>query len=85
MDTKEIQKRIEAAVADYVECDQAWGDAPMLEINPETFEMDIVDEESDDSFHYVDMMELLRMSVTTPGAWEPDPEAIETLALSYKD
>lgn len=83
MELEEIKKRIEEAVADYVECDQAWGDSPMLEINPATMEMQVTDEETDDSLDYVDMMDLLRMSVSNPGQWEADPEAIASLAESY--
>lgn len=83
MELEEIRKRIEDAVADYVDCDQAWGDSPMLEINPATMEMRVTDEEENDTLDYIDMMELLRMSVTTPGKWEADPEAINALAESY--
>ncbi|MBD5204053.1 MAG: hypothetical protein HDS82_04160 [Bacteroidales bacterium] len=84
METQELRKKVEDLVAEYIECDQAWGDSPMIEINPSTFEMNIVDEETDDSLDYVDMMDLLHMSVSNPGAWEADTEAILSLVESYQ-
>lgn len=83
MEKNEIITKIATLVADYIECDQAWGDSPMIEINPGSLEMRIVDEELDPALDYVDMMDLLRMSVENPGRWEAEPEAIDSLAGSY--
>lgn len=83
MTVTELNERIAALVAEYLKCDQAWGDNPMLEINPETFAMRIAEEEENEALDYVDMMDLLHMSVENPGQWEADPEAIAELASSY--
>lgn len=85
MDINEFSRRIEERVAEYAESDQSWSDAAMLEINPETLEMRIVDEEENDSLDYIDIMDLVEMSVETPGAWKPSQEAIADLAASYLD
>lgn len=83
MEKKDIRAKIAALVADYLECDQAWSDSPMIEIDPTTMTMRIVDEEADEALDYVDMMDLLHMSVENPGEWEADNEAIDSLAESY--
>ncbi|MDE7496925.1 MAG: hypothetical protein K2M67_08775 [Muribaculaceae bacterium] len=83
MTKNEIIDKVAALVADYLECDQAWGDSPMIEIDPSDFSMRITEEEERPELDYVDMMDLLQMSVTDPGQWEADEEAIAYLADSY--
>ena len=83
MTKNEIIEKVAALVADYLECDQAWGDSPMIEIDPSDFSMRITEEEERPELDYVDMMDLLQMSVTDPGQWEADEEAIASLADSY--
>lgn len=84
MDTKEFIRNLTELVDDYIAHDEAYSDDVQLEINTVTWEMDIADPENDlPNCDYYPMMELVRMSATDPGRWEPDREAIADVAAEY--
>lgn len=84
MDTKEFTKRLTELVEDYIAAEESYSDDVQLEINTVNWEMDIADPENDlPNCDYYPMMDLVRMSATEPGRWEPDPEAISDVAAEY--
>lgn len=79
-----ITDKITEQVCHYLNNEQQYTDNIQLRINPQTFEVDLADAEDDlPTFDYVPIMELIKMSSTTPGQWEPDTEAINLLAADY--
>lgn len=84
MDTKELIKRITDTVSEYIAEEEAYSDDAQLQINTLTREMEIADPDSDLlDCDYWPIMDLVRMSPTQPGKWEPDPEAIAEVANDY--
>lgn len=84
MDTNTFIERITETVKDYIAGEEGYSDDVQLEINTMTWEMDIADPENDlPECDYYPMMDLVRMSVTEAGKWEPDEEAIESVAAEY--
>ena len=84
MNTKEFIKNVTEIVEDYVAEEEAYTDNVQLQINTLTWEMEIADPENDlPDCDYYPVMDLVRMSTKNPGSWEPDPEAIESVAAEY--
>ena len=84
MDSKEFEKRIKETVEDYIAGEEGYSDDVQLEINTTDWSMDIADPENDlPNCDYYPMMDLVKMSVSEPGRWEPDEAAIESIAAEY--
>lgn len=84
METKELEKRIYNAVKDFTEYEETFSDNAQIRINPLTGEVEIADPDDDlDGFDYYPAMDLVEMSVETPGKWIPDAEAIAEVAAEY--
>lgn len=84
MDRKKFIELITAIVNEYILDEENYSDDVQLEINTTTWEMDIADPENDlPSCDYYPIMDLVKMSTSEPGKWEPDEEAIESLAAEY--
>ena len=84
MNTKDFIKRIKDTVEDYIAGEENYSDDVQLEINTVNWEMDIADPENDlPDCDYYPILDLVKMSVEQPGKWEPDMEAIESVAAEY--
>lgn len=84
MNTKDFTKRLTELVREYIAEEDAYGDDVQLQVNTLTWEMEIADPDNDlPDCDYWPMMDLVRMSASEPGKWEPDPEAISEVAAEY--
>ena len=84
MTTSDFIKRLTETVEDYIGGEESSSDDVQLEINTVTWEMDIADPENNlPNCDYYPMMDLVRMSVSEPGQWEPDTDAISDVAAEY--
>ncbi len=82
-----LKDKIEALLEEYLEAPEAWSDNVMIEVNPESVDARLaeVDDEAIETspLDYWAVMDLLQMSVSNPGEWEIDREALDELAASY--
>ena len=84
MNNKEFICRVREAVEEYIADEEGYSDDVQLEINTTDWSMDIADPENDlPNCDYYPVMDLVKMSVSEPGKWEPDMEAIESIAAEY--
>lgn len=84
MNTKDFIKKVTDTVLDYIAEEEAYSDDVQLEINTNTWDMDIADPENDlPECDYYPVMDLVRMSTENPGQWEPDTDAITDIAAEY--
>lgn len=84
MNTKDFTKRLTELVREYIAEEDAYGDDVQLQVNTLTWEMEIADPENDlPDCDYWPMMDLVRMSASEPGKWEPDTDAISEVAAEY--
>ena len=84
MNQKEFVKRLRETVEDYIAGEEGYSDDVQLEINTTDWSMDIADPENDlPNCDYYPMLDLVKMSITEPGKWEPDMSAIESIAAEY--
>lgn len=84
MKTNDFINKLTSLVKEYIAEEEAYTDNVQLQINTLTFEMEIADPENDlPDCDYYPMMDLVRMSVSNPGSWEPDPDAIADVAAEY--
>ncbi len=84
MNTKAFIENLTSLVNEYIAEEEAYTDNVQLQINTLTWEMEIADPDNDlPDCDYYPMMDLVQMSTENPGAWEPDPEAIESIAAEY--
>ena len=84
MNTKDFISKITEIVKEYIASEESYGDDVQLEINTETWEMDIADPENDlPNCDYYPMMDLVMMSAENPGQWLPDQASIESVASEY--
>ncbi len=84
MNTNEFIKNLTALVKEYIAEEEAYSDDVQLQINTTDWQMEIADPENDlPNCDYYPMMDLIRMSASTPGAWEPDTDAIADVAADY--
>lgn len=84
MNTKDFISKITEMVKEYIAAEESYGDDVQLEINTETWEMDIADPENDlPNCDYYPMMDLVMMSAENPGQWLPDQASIESVASEY--
>lgn len=83
-----IKEEVRALLEEYLDAPEAWSDNVMIEMDPETLECKLYDDEGADieasDKDYWEVMDLLSMSVDGDGAWEIDPDALEELAASYQ-
>ena len=84
MNNKQFIDAVTELVKEYILDEENYSDDVQLEINTTTWEMDIADPENDlPGCDYYPVMDLVKMSVSEPGKWIPDDEAIESLAAEY--
>ncbi|MDE6577540.1 MAG: hypothetical protein K2J82_04155 [Muribaculaceae bacterium] len=84
MNTKEFISSLREIVREYIADEEAYNDDVQLQINTTTWELEIADPENDlPNCDYYPMMDLVSMSSTEPGKWEPDEEAIAEVAAEY--
>lgn len=84
MNSIEFTKRLREAVEDFIAGEEGYSDDVQLEINTTDWSIDIADPENDlPNCDYYPMMDLVKMSVSKPGQWEPDEAAIESVAAEY--
>ena len=84
MNTREFCQRVKALVEDYIAEEEGYSYNVQLEINTTDWSMDIADPENDlPNCDYYPVMDLVKMSVSEPGKWEPDDSAIESIAAEY--
>ena len=80
---KELREKIAEAVADFAVNDGAYPDNSMIEIDPATLAVEVVDEETDDTKDYYDLMDFVEADPSAPGRWIPFEDAIDEVASSY--
>lgn len=92
MTREELEARIRAAVEDYIESEESYGDNAELEIDLSKEIVKVRDAMgmednllTNDVVDYYDIMDLVRMSPTEPGKWEVDDEAVKSVAADYFD
>lgn len=84
MNTKQFTDKLREVVCEFIASEEAYSDDVQLEINTIDWSMDIADPENDlPNCDYYPLMDLVKMSVTEPGKWEPDEGAIESIASEY--
>lgn len=81
-----LVEAIRNTVEEYIESEQQYDDDVQLQIDRTDFHTDIADPEQDlPECDYYPMMDLISMSTDDDGLWEPDMEAIESVADEYLD
>ncbi|MDE6009710.1 MAG: hypothetical protein K2G90_10935 [Muribaculaceae bacterium] len=84
MNTKEFIKSLQSVVKEYIADEEAYSDDVQLRINTTNWQIDIADPEDDlPNCDYYPIMDLVSMSTTAPGQWEPDEGAIAEVAAEY--
>ena len=84
MNTKQFTDNLREIVLEYIASEEAYSDDVQLEINTSDWSMNIADPENDlPNCDYYPMMDLVKMSISDPGKWEPDEAAIESIASEY--
>lgn len=79
-----FEAEIERVVMQYIDNEGEYTDNVQMEINPMTLEVALVDAETDiPDRDYYPIMDLVKMSTTEPGSWEPDEYAISQVAADY--
>lgn len=83
-----IKEEVKALLEEYLDAPEAWSDNVMIEVDPQTLDCRLYDEDDTDveasDKDYWEVMDLLSMSVDGDGAWEIDPEALDELASTYQ-
>ncbi len=83
-DIKAFEAEITAVVNQYIDNEGEYTDNVQMEINPMTLEVSLVDPDTDlPDRDYYPIMDLIKMSTTDPGKWQPDPESIAEVAADY--
>lgn len=84
MNTKQFIEALRDIVKEYIADEEAYSDDVQLQIDTTTWQLEIADPENDlPNCDYYPMMDLVRMSTTDPGSWEPDEDAIADIAAEY--
>lgn len=84
MNTSDFIQSLTNLVNEYIATEEAYSDDVQLQIDTTNLNMEIADPDNDlPNCDYYPMMDLVRMSVTNPGQWEPDPDAIVNVAAEY--
>ena len=83
-----IKEEVKALLEEYLDAPEAWSDNVMIEVDPQTLDCRLYDEEDSDveasDKDYWEVMDLLSMSLDDAGAWEIDSDALDELAASYQ-
>lgn len=83
-----IKEEVKALLEEYLDAPEAWSDHVMIEIDPQTLDCRLFDEDGTDidasDKDYWEVMDLLQMGSDGSGDWEIDPEALDELAASYQ-
>lgn len=83
-----IKEEVKALLEEYLDAPEAWSDNVMIEVDPQTLDCRLYDEDDADieasDKDYWEVMDLLSMSVDDPGRWEIDRDALDELAASYQ-
>ncbi len=83
-DIKVFESEITDVVNQYIDNEGEYTDNVQMEINPMTLEVALVDPETDiPDRDYYPIMDLIKMSTSAPGQWEPDADAISQVAADY--
>ncbi|MBO4995625.1 MAG: hypothetical protein J6C78_06625 [Muribaculaceae bacterium] len=84
MNTSDFIQSLTNLVNEYIATEEAYSDDVQLQIDTTNLNMEIADPDNDlPNCDYYPMMDFVRMSVTNPGQWEPDPDAIANVAAEY--
>ena len=84
MKTDNFIQSLTELVEEYIASEESYSDDVQLRINTVTKELAIADPEDDlPDCDYYPMMDLVRMSASDPGRWEPDTDAITDVAAEY--
>lgn len=75
---------VENKVREFIAHEEDYTDNVQLQIQTDNLQLDIADPENDiPGCDYYPIMDLVKMSMTNPGKWEPDTEAIKEMAADY--
>lgn len=84
MDKTNFIDTLTEVIKEYIATEEAYSDDACLEINTRTWDMTIVDSDNElPGCDYYSMLDLVLMSGSHPGEWEPDPVAVESVASEY--
>lgn len=84
LDPQALIGRISDVVREYIDNEEDYSDNVQLAINPSDLGLEIADPDDDlPELDYYPMMDLVRMSASEPGRWEPDTDAISDVASEY--
>lgn len=84
IDPQALIGRISDVVREYIDNEEDYSDDVQLAINPSDLSLEIADPDDDlPEFDYYPMMDLVRMSASEPGHWDPDSDAISDMAAEY--
>lgn len=82
-----MKNKVIKLLEEYLDAPEAWGDNVMIEVNPANREVRLNDDEDVDpdasDLDYWPVMDLLQMSVSDPGQWDIDADAVDELVASY--
>ncbi|MDO4335607.1 MAG: hypothetical protein Q4C37_07260 [Bacteroidales bacterium] len=82
-----MKNKVIKLLEEYLDAPEAWGDNVMIEVNPANREVRLNDDEDVDpdasDLDYWPVMDLLQMSVSDPGQWDIDTDAVDELVASY--
>lgn len=82
-----MKNKVIKLLEEYLDAPEAWGDNVMIEVNPANHEVRLNDDEDVDpdasDLDYWPVMDLLQMSVSEPGQWDIDADAVDELVASY--
>lgn len=83
-DFEAFVKAIEQTVKEFIAHEEDYSDDVQLQIRTSDLSLEIADPENDiPGCDYYPVMDLVMMSAAEPGKWEPDREAIESVAAEY--
>lgn len=84
MNTKEFINALRKIVKEYIADEETYSDDVQLRIDTTTWQLDIADPEDDlPNCDYYPIMDLVSMSASNPGQWQPDEDAIAEVAAEY--
>lgn len=85
MDLKKLESEIRAAVEEYIDGEESYGDNMVVAIDPASGAVVLEDEdEADQTWDLYDVMDLIDMDSADPGVWKVDNDAIESVIEEYK-
>ena len=80
----QLVNRINDAVEEFIAGEELYDDDTQVEINPKTFEVKLVDGDTDsDDLDYYSVMDLVNMPADDSGEWSVDEDAVQSVAGEY--